>query len=170
MKVETWDIDKLIPYAANPRKNDAAIGKVAASLKAYGFRQPIVVDSEGVIIVGHTRLKAAQTLGMTKVPVHVADLTDAEAKAYRIMDNRSSEEAEWDAALLQTEWEALESVDFDMDLLGFDDGEIDELLGDSPDFEPGTIDDQGKLDELSPKMVKCPHCSQTFDSRGHEQS
>ena len=92
MNVEQWGIDKVIPYARNPRKNDPAVKHVTASIKEFGFQQPIVVDKEGVIVVGHTRLKAAQQLGMTEVPVTVAyKLTPQQAKAYRIADNKTAE-------------------------------------------------------------------------------
>jgi ParB-like chromosome segregation protein Spo0J len=125
MKTVLWDIDKLTPYARNPRKNDAAVDKVAASLKEFGWRQPIVVDSEGVIIAGHTRYKAARKLGMDKVPVHVADnLTPAQIKAYRIADNKVGELAEWDMELLALEIEDLKDVDYDVGLTGFDEGEM----------------------------------------------
>ena len=101
MKVELIDIGRVIPYARNPRHNDGAISKVAASIKEFGFRQPIVVDKDYVIIVGHTRLLAAQNIGIEKVPVHIAEgLTEAQVKAYRIADNRTHEEAQWDDELL----------------------------------------------------------------------
>ena len=94
MKVEQITTDSLIPYARNPRRNQAAIAKVAASIKEFGFRQPIVVDSEYVVVVGHTRLEAAKILGLNEVPVHVAkDMTPAQAKAYRLADNRTGEDA-----------------------------------------------------------------------------
>jgi len=105
------------------------MSKVAASIKEFGWRQPIVVDTEGVIVAGHTRLLAARKLGMTTVPVHVAaNLTPAQAKAYRLMDNRSHEEAEWDMELLPLELEDLKSLEFDLGLTGFDDDELGRLL------------------------------------------
>ena len=104
MKVELMDIGRVIPYARNPRRNEAAVAKVAASIKEFGWRQPIVVDREMVILAGHTRYLAAQRLGMEKVPVHVAkDLTPQQARAYRIMDNRSRDASEWDLVLLPLE-------------------------------------------------------------------
>jgi len=131
MNIELWPIDKPIPYARNARKiSEAAVAKVAASIKEFGFRQPIVVDAEGVIVAGHTRLLAARKLGMTTVPVHVAvNLTPAQAKAYRLMDNRSHEEAEWDMELLPLELEDLKILEFDLGLTGFDDDELGRLLG-----------------------------------------
>jgi len=144
MKVEMWSIDKVIPYARNPRKNDAAVPKVMASLKEYGFRQPIVVDKEGVVIVGHTRLKAAQQLGMTEVPVHTATgLTASQVKAYRIADNRTSEEAEWDQELLGLELSDLREADFDLNLTGFDGDTIEKAL--NPD-EPEVKDVDAQVD------------------------
>lgn len=126
MKVELWPIDRLIPYARNPRKNDASVDAVAASIKEYGFRQPIVVDEQRVIIVGHTRYKAAQKLGLTEVPVHVATgLTPAQIKAYRIADNSAGSKSEWDAELLKIELDDLPDFDpaafnLDMENLGLD--------------------------------------------------
>jgi len=133
MKITLRSIDSIKPYEHNPRKNDQAIKAVAASIREFGFRQPIVVDEDGVIVVGHTRWKAAQHLGMTKVPVHVAaDLTAAQAAAYRLADNRSGEIAEWDFNLLPIELTNLQALDFDMELLGFDAKELQRLLGAAP--------------------------------------
>ncbi|MGB0969829.1 MAG: DNA modification methylase [Mycobacterium sp.] len=141
MKTADWPIDKPTPYANNPRKNDAAVDKVAASIEAFGFRQPIVVDKDGVVVVGHTRLKAAQKLGMKKVPVHIAaDLTPEQARAYRLADNRVAEEAEWDTDALMSEVDALLADGFDADLLGFDDGELDAMLAAEP--EPDVTEDE----------------------------
>ena len=136
LKVCWWPIDKPIPYSRNSRKiPERAIDKVAASIKEFGWRQPIVVDKEGVICVGHTRWLGAQKLGLKRVPVHVADnLTPAQVKAYRLMDNRSHEETDWDTDLLGPELEELQALDFDLELTGFDPHEIDEFLAD-PDWE-----------------------------------
>lgn len=165
MKIETIDIERVIPYARNPRKNSGAVDKVAASLREFGFRQPIVVDKNYTVVAGHTRLLAAKKLGMTEVPVHVADgLTDAQLKAYRIADNRVGEEAEWDRELLQVELHDLESKEFDVALTGFDGAELSEIMF-PPDFSPGSESDQGKLDELEPKWVTCPNCREKFDAR-----
>lgn len=120
------------PYARNSRKiPERAIGKVAASIKEFGFRVPIVVDKDSVIICGHTRLLAAKQLGLQQVPVHVADnLTPAQVKAYRLMDNRSHEETDWDLELLGTEIEELRGLDFDLSLTGFNPRELDDFLSD----------------------------------------
>src|SRR5450756_130640 len=120
LAVEWWPIARPVPYERNPRlAPEAAIAKVAASLKEYGWRQPIVVDREGVIVVGHTRLLAAQRLGLAHVPVHVAtDLSPAQIKAYRLADNRSAQETSWDYALLPIEIGELAALDYDIDLIG----------------------------------------------------
>lgn len=118
-KVTYMDVDSLIPYANNPRLNDNAVDAVAASIKEFGFKVPIVVDGENVIINGHTRLKAAHKLGLTQVPVIVADdLTPAQAKAFRLADNKTSELAEWDLGKLDIE--LAEIQDLDMNDFGFD--------------------------------------------------
>src|ERR1700738_450220 len=130
LRVSAWPIDKVIPFARNARKIPAsAVAKVAASIQEFGWRQPIVIDREGVIICGHTRLLAARKLGLDQVPVHVAaNLSPAQVRAYRLMDNRSHEEAEWDMELLAPELEELRSWDLDMKLTGFKPQEIDFLL------------------------------------------
>ena len=132
MVVEQWPIDRPQPYAKNARKwKPVAIEKVATSIREYGFRQPIVVDGQGVIIIGHLRLAAAKKLELKEVPVHVAkDLSPEQVKGLRIMDNRSHEEAEWDLALLAPEIADLRGLAFDLSLTGLDGTEIDNLLHD----------------------------------------
>ncbi|HEX8916285.1 MAG TPA: ParB N-terminal domain-containing protein, partial [Humisphaera sp.] len=104
MDVRLWNIDEVKPYPANPRRNDGAVDAVARSLAEFGFRQPVVVDRAGVVVVGHTRWKAAKKLGLKQVPVHVAtDLTEAQARAYRVADNQTASIAEWDPDLLPLE-------------------------------------------------------------------
>ncbi|HEV57528.1 MAG TPA: chromosome partitioning protein ParB [Phycisphaerales bacterium] len=130
MKTELWSLDRLRPYEHNPRDNDAAVEAVARSIREYGFRQPIVVDADGVIVVGHTRWKAAQKLGLKTVPVHVAtDLTPAQAQAYRIADNKVADLASWDMELLPIELSQLRGMDVDLELLGFSTAELENLLG-----------------------------------------
>lgn len=150
MKVEQWPIDKVIAYARNPRtKNKAAVAKVAASLKEFSFRQPLVVDKDGVLVVGHTRLEAAHKLGLTEVPVHVAaDLTPAQAKAYRLADNRTHEEASWDQELLGLEVEELVSAGFDIALTGFDEGELEGFDDESGGRAGGEVSDGSLLSLL----------------------
>jgi site-specific DNA-methyltransferase (adenine-specific) len=129
MKIELRAITGIRPYENNPRVNDKAVDTVAASLREFGFRQPIVVDKDGVIIVGHTRYKAAQKLGLEKVPVHVAkDLSEVQIKAYRIADNQTATIADWNYDLLPIELKDLQGMEFDLDLLGFSDGELRRIL------------------------------------------
>jgi DNA modification methylase len=130
MTVEMWSLDKITPYARNARQiPPEAVDKVAGSIREFSFRQAIVVDSQGVIICGHTRLLAARKLGMREVPVHVADsLTPAQVRAYRLLDNRSHEETTWDSDLLAFELIELKDLGLDLDLTGFNSDEIDELL------------------------------------------
>ena len=139
MKTEMWDLSAVKPYPENPRQNDSAVDAVAASLQEFGFRQPIVVDGEGMIIVGHTRWKAATKLGLDQVPVHVApDLTPAQAKAYRIADNQTAQIADWDFERLPTELASLLEMNFDLGLLGFGQDELNKLL--HPELETGQCD------------------------------
>ncbi len=130
MNVNLIATDRVIPYARNPRRNDGAVAKVAASIREFGWRQPIVVDRDMVVVAGHTRLLAARQLGLTEVPVHVAtELTPQQAKAYRLADNRLAEEADWDRDLLSLELEDLKALGVDLEITGFDDDELDHLMG-----------------------------------------
>jgi DNA modification methylase len=139
MQIETWSIDRVVPYDKNPRKNDPAVAAVAQSLTAFGWRQPIVVDSAGVIVVGHTRWKAAKQLGYTEVPVHIAtDLTPEQAKAYRIADNQTASISEWDLERLTAELLSLKDVDFDLDVIGFSPEELSRYI--SPPGSDGLCD------------------------------
>jgi DNA modification methylase len=133
MLVEMRPIDSIRPYENNPRLNDAAVDAVAASLTSFGWRQPVVVDEEGVIIVGHTRYKAAKKLGLTEVPVHVAvGLSPAQAKAYRLADNQTAQLSGWDDDKLPLELMALQEMGFDLNLTGFSGDELMELLQPEP--------------------------------------
>jgi DNA modification methylase len=130
MKIEMRLTINIIPFARNARKiPQQAIDKVAASIQEFSFRQPIVVDKDSVIVCGHTRWLAAQKLGLEQVPVHVAEnLTPAQVRAYRLLDNRSHEETSWDEEMLGLELLDLKAMGIDMDLTGFDMDEIDDLL------------------------------------------
>ncbi len=137
--VEIRNIETIRPYEHNPRLNDQAVDAVAASLQEFGFRVPIIVDSEGVIICGHTRLKAAQKLGLSKVPVHTAkDLSPEQVKAFRIADNQTSNLSDWDYQILPIELSELMEAGFDMDLLAFDPKELTQLL--NADVQQGNCD------------------------------
>jgi DNA modification methylase len=147
MEVELIEIERVIPYARNPRRNEEAVAKVAASIREFGWRNPIVVDREMVVVAGHTRLMAARQLGLQQVPVHVArDLTPAQAKAYRIADNRVSEEAEWDVDLLKLELEEMQDGGASLDLTGFDGDELAKILADKTDglTDPDSIPEAPK--------------------------
>ncbi len=129
LSITEMPIANIIPYARNPRRNAQTVSKVMASIKEYGFRQPIVVDKEMVIVVGHVRLQAAQQMGLNTVPVHVAEnLTPTQIQAYRIADNRTHEESLWDEELLALELSELENTDVDLTLTGFDSAEIDAYI------------------------------------------
>ena len=133
MLVELRPIDSVTPYPDNPRRNDSAVAAVADSIKRFGFRQPIVVDGDNVIVVGHTRWKAAQRLGLKEVPVHVArELTPEQARAYRIADNQTNTIASFDDDLLIKEIMVLKAIDFDINALGFTPEQLSELLAPRP--------------------------------------
>ena len=133
MKIEEWNIADVKPYDKNPRTNDGAVEATAKSIKAYGWQQPIVVDKDGVIIVGHTRLKAAKKLGLKKVPVTVAvGLTPEQVKGYRIADNKTGDLAVWDNKLLLGELEDLGGDVF----TGFSESEIFDDVLDETDNTP----------------------------------
>jgi hypothetical protein len=124
--IEWRAVEDVIPYARNPRLvSEAAIAKVAASIREFGFRQPIVVDGKGVVIAGHTRLAAAKQLGLERVPVLVAaDLSPEQVKAYRLADNRTAQETTWDLTLLPIELDELAEFDLDLALTGFEPAEL----------------------------------------------
>lgn len=129
LKTEFWPIERLVPYARNPRKNDEQVERMVAAIREFGFRIPVVAKSDGTVVDGHLRLKAARKLGLTEVPVALADeLTDAQVKAFRLLANRSANWAAWDEDLLALELEELQAMAFDVNLTGFDAGEIDSLL------------------------------------------
>ena len=127
MKVQIVKIDKIIPYINNPRKNQN-VDKVANSIKEFGFRQPLVVDKDYNIIVGHTRLQAAKQIGLKEVPIHIANLKKDQLKAYRIADNRVNQESEWNYQLLHNELKDLINEDYNMFTLGFEGLELDNII------------------------------------------
>ena len=160
MITETVDIDIPIPYARNPRKNKDAVDKVAASIKEFGVQQPIVVDKENVVVVGHTRLLAAKKLGLKEVPIVRADsLTPQQIKAYRIADNKTADFSEFDNDLLSLELEELKIADFNIEITGFDDFDLKAGLINPDDFKPSG-DDQPSLDKEP--TILCPECGYEF--------
>jgi len=131
LKFENWPISRCVDYARNPRKNDHAVDKVAAAIKEFGFRVPIIAKSDGLVVDGHLRLKAAKKLGLEEVPVILADdMTDAQIKAFRLSVNKTAEFAEWDFDLLKLELQDLGELNFDLELTGFDLGEVASLFDD----------------------------------------
>lgn len=135
--LEYWPVSDLIEYARNPRKNDHAVDKVAAAIREFGFRVPILAKSDKTIVDGHLRLKAAKKLGIETVPVMLCDdMTDAQIKAFRISVNRVAEFAEWDDELLKIELEALQELDFNIELTGFDEDFLSEI-------DSGAFEDKG---------------------------
>jgi hypothetical protein len=137
VNIDQVSIDSVIEYANNPRNNADAVDKVAASIQEFGWQQPIVVDENMVVIVGHTRLLAAKKLGLEEVPVQVADqLTPEQAKAYRLADNRVNEYASWDMKMLGIELRGLDDLGIDLELTGFNNIELASLL-----IDPEIIDD-----------------------------
>jgi len=128
-RVEVWPIDRLIPYARNPRKNDSAVDRMCSSIREFGFKVPCLVRSSGEVVDGHLRLKAARKLGLTAIPVILCDeWSEAQVKAFRLLVNRSVAWAAWDEELLALELQEIQQADYDLDLTGFDGGEIDRLL------------------------------------------
>ncbi|MCK6485443.1 MAG: DNA modification methylase [Phycisphaerae bacterium] len=175
MKIELRPLVEIKPYEKNPRINDAAVDAVAESIRRFGFRQPIVVDDAGVIVCGHTRWKAAQKLGLTEVPVHVAtDLTPEQVRAYRIADNKTAELAEWNLDLLPIELAELKDAGIDWSLLGFDSDELAKLLDpgvkqgltdpdDVPEPPDEAITQPGDLWALGDHRVLCGDSSSAAD-------
>lgn len=162
--------EELIPYARNSRTHsDEQVAQIAASIKEWGWTTPILVDETGGIIAGHGRLLAARKLKMEQVPtIEAAGWTDAQKRAYVIADNKLALNAGWDVDALKLELQEIDLEGFDLQLTGFQVGELSAMF-DQPEFAPGTEQEQGKLDELSPKMITCPHCGDEFDLRQHEQ-
>lgn len=153
-QLEEWKVSDLVEYARNPRKNDHAVDKVAAAIREFGFRVPILAKSDKTIVDGHLRLKAAKKLGLEDVPVMLCDdMTDAQIRAFRISVNRVAEFAEWDYEMLKIELGDLESMDFDLSILGFDDEETFKLLGDGLDESKQPSEDEYK--EVYEVVVSC---------------
>ena len=155
MEIIEMSVEQLKPYENNPRKNDDAVDKVAASIREFGFKVPIIVDKDNVIVAGHTRLKAAEKIGLKTVPVIRADdLTEEQVRAFRLADNKTAELAGWDFSALEEE---LDNIEIDMKQFGFleqaDLSDIDSL------FVPV---DESK--EKEPNKIQCPHCGEWFEA------
>jgi len=153
MEIKNVKISDIVPYTNNPRRNEHAVEYVKNSIKEFGFRIPMVLDKNSVIVCGHTRFMAAQELGMTEVPcTYAEDLTDEQIKAFRLADNKTAEMAGWDFEMLGEE---LEGLDMDMSQFGFDldlsTDSLDDIFADAPEKPK------------EPKKVQCPHCGEWFE-------
>ena len=152
MNIIKMKVEELIPYINNPRNNENAVDKVASSIAEFGFKNPIVIDKNNVVINGHTRLLASKKLGLKEVPVIVADdLTEAQVKAFRIADNKTSEYAEWNEELLKLELEQLEEMNFDLDEVNIDYSDF----GLEIDLED--IEEEFESDNVYTKEINIPH-------------
>ena len=169
-KVERRKVADLTPYARNARTHsDEQVAQIAASIREWGWTVPILVDERGEIIAGHGRVLAAQRIGLEDVPCMVAEgWSEAQRRAYVLADNKLTLNGGWNDELLRVELQDLDAMGFDLEKTGFGIGEMASMF-DEPNFEPGTEDDQGRLDELAPKMCTCPHCGGEFDLREHGQ-
>ena len=162
MNILELNVDELIPYENNPRKNDEAVEKVALSISAFGFKVPIVIDKNNVIVTGHTRLKAAKKLGITTVPCIMADdLTEEQIKAFRLADNKVSEFSEWDEEKLMKE---LDELEMDMSLYGFEslEAELEEISEENP-YSKGV-----KIPQYEPTGEDVPLSSCYDDTKANE--
>ena len=152
LNIINLDINKLIPYINNPRNNAEAVDKVASSIKEFGFKVPIVIDKNNVIVNGHTRLLASKKLGLKEVPCVIADdLSEAQIKAFRIADNKVSEYASWDEELLKLELEQLEEMNFDLDTVNIDYSDFD------LEIELEDTEEEFESDNVYTKEINIPH-------------
>lgn len=147
LRVEEWPVSRLHDYSKNPRKNDQAVERMVANLREFGFRIPVLARSNGEVVDGHLRLKAARAMKLDTVPVALADdMTEAQVKAFRIAVNKSAEWADWDDDLLRAELTELTDLGFDMSLTGFDVGELDHVLN-------GWAPDMTRIDRTSAELT-----------------
>lgn len=157
--------EDLIPYARNSRTHSAEqVAQIAASIREFGWTNPILIDGENGIIAGHGRVLAAHKLGETQVPtIELSHMSDTQKRAYIIADNKLALNAGWDDEMLALEIDELKEAGFDLSFTGFTIDDINALK--TPDFDAASEDDQGKLDQLDPKWIACPHCGKEFDAR-----
>jgi ParB-like chromosome segregation protein Spo0J len=155
----------LIPYARNARTHtEAQVAQIAASIREFGFTNPVLVKGDKTVIAGHGRLQAAHLLGLETVPCLVLDyLTDTQAKALAIADNKIPLNSGWDVDLLKLEMEELQEKGIEVALLGFSEADLATIFPVVPDFQPVSVDEQGKLDEK--KKAMCPNCGHEFEPK-----
>lgn len=160
-KIERIAVEALLPYAKNSRTHsDEQVAQIAASIKEFGFNNPILIDKENTVIAGHGRLLAARRLGIKEIPcIQLSHLSENQRRAYIIADNKLALNAGWDDEMLKIELHELDG-NIDSSLLGFTVPELTVAMGFSADFKPGTENDQGKLDQKDP--IICPACSHEF--------
>ncbi len=169
--IEYWPLAKLTPYVRNPRKNDAAVDRMVASIQEYGFTIPVLARSSGEVIDGHLRLKAAVRLAIAEIPVILCDgWTEAQVKAFRLMVNRSVAWAQWDMEALAVEFNDLKALDFDLSLTGFDTGEIDRLIlapvegeDDAPELPESPVTRAGDMWLMGKHRVLCGDATNASD-------
>jgi ParB-like chromosome segregation protein Spo0J len=166
LNVKYRKVEDLIPYVNNSRKHsDEQVAQISASIKEFGWTNPILIDGTNSIIAGHGRLMAARKLKMDEVPtIELDHLTNTQRKALVIADNKLALNADWDTTLLTIELDELLKDGFALDILGFNEQEIKTIMSDV-NFDAGSEEDQGKLDQLDPKWICCPHCGKEFDAR-----
>ena len=172
--IEAWSIDRFIFYVRNPRKNDTAVDRMCSSIREFGFKVPVLARSDGTVVDGHLRLKAARKLetwpggDTSSIPVILCDeWTDAQVKAFRLMVNRSVTWAAWDEELLSLELQELNEAEFDLSLTGFDTKELDDLLAlseddtanDAPPLPANPVSRPGDLWLCGPHRVYCGDCT-----------
>jgi len=166
LNVKYRKVEDLIPYVNNSRKHsDEQVAQISASIKEFGWTNPILIDGTNSIIAGHGRLMAARKLKMDEVPtIEISHLTDTQRKALVIADNKLALNADWDNTLLTIELDDLLKDGFALDILGFNEQEIKTIMQEV-NFDAGSEEDQGKLDQLDPKWICCPNCGKEFDAR-----
>ena len=163
LKIEDREIESLIPYVRNARvHSNKQVSQIAESIKEFGFNDPVAVDSDCGIIEGHGRILAAKELGIEVIPViELSHLSNIQKRAYILAHNKLTENAGWDVEVLEIEMVSLVAAGAE-GLTGFCKGDIEDLIQGS-NFEPGTEDEQGKLDEFDAKLVICPYCGKECD-------
>lgn len=159
LKIEYLPVDSLIEYDNNPRVNEGAVEYVAKSIQEFGFKNPIIIDRDNIIVAGHTRLKASKQLGMSKVPcIRVHDLTEEQINSFRLVDNKTAEFAEWDWGKLEEE---LSQITLDMGYFGFDES-LEEI-----DISDVFVEAEQKEKQETVLEVECPHCGEVFQTDAH---